>query len=343
MTISDGVNKIKFFDSTLRDGSHAVRHQISLESIKKYCQYVDGSGLYVVTVGHGNGLGASSLQVGLSAHTDEEMIKTARENLKKTKLGVFLIPGFGTIKDNLAPALDLGVDVVCIGIHCTEADVTQQHIEYVIKRGKEAYGVLMMYHMATKEKLLEEAKKMESYGAMGVILMDSAGSSVPNMVKEVVGHLSANLNIPVGFHAHNNLSMAVANSMTSIESGATIIDGTVRGFGAGAGNCQLEALMALMQKTGMETGVDLYKILDASELAVKGMMTKPQEVDPVSIVSGLSGVFSGFSPHVRKAAEKFGVDPRDIFMELGKRQVVGGQEDIVVEVAAELAKTIKHK
>lgn len=338
-----GAKQIKFFDSTLRDGSHAVKHQISLESIKKYCRQVDGSGLYVVTVGHGNGLGASSLQVGLSAHSDMEMLEAARGELKKTRLGAFLIPGFGTIKDNLAPALDAGVDVVCVGIHCTEADVTQQHIEYVRGRGKEAYGVLMMYHMAAKERLLLEAKKMQSYGAMGVIIMDSAGSSTPQMVKDVIGHLSAKLDVPVGFHAHNNLSLAVANSLTAIESGAIIIDGTVRGFGAGAGNCQLEALLALMQKIGMDTGVDLYKILDASEQAVKDVMTKPQEVDSVSIVSGLSGVFSGFSSHVRKAAEKFGVDPRDIFMELGKRQVVGGQEDIVVEVAAALAnKNHKH-
>jgi 4-hydroxy 2-oxovalerate aldolase len=337
------MNKIHFFDSTLRDGSHAVKHQISLEQIKKYCRFVDGSGLYVVTVGHGNGLGASSLQVGLSAYSDIEMLAAARDELKKTKLGAFLIPGFGTIKDNLAPALDAGVDLVLVGIHCTEADITQQHIEYVRGRGKEAYGVLMMYHMAGKERLLEEAKKMRSYGAQGVILMDSAGSSTPAMVKDAIGHLSANLDIPVGFHAHNNLSMAVANSLTAIESGAKIIDGTVRGFGAGAGNCQLEALMALMQKTGMDTGVDLYKILDASEGVVKEMMSKPQEIDPVSIVSGLAGVFSGFSSHVRKAAEKFGVDPRDIFMELGRRKVVAGQEDIAVEVAAELAKKIKDK
>jgi 4-hydroxy 2-oxovalerate aldolase len=197
--------------------------------------------------------------------------------------------------------------------------------------------------MTSEERLLEEAKKMQSYGAMGVILMDSAGSSTPPMVQETIGFLSRGLEVPVGFHAHNNLGMAVANSLTSIEAGATIIDGTTRGFGAGAGNCQLEALMALMQKMGMETGVDLYKMLDASEEAVTDMMNKPQETDAVSIVSGLAGVFSGFSSHVRKAAEKFGVDPRDIFMELGKRQVVGGQEDIVVEVAAELAKKSKSK
>lgn len=329
---------IKFFDSTLRDGSHAVKHQISLESVKKYCQVVDGSGLYTVIVGHGNGLGASSLQVGRSAHKDTEMIAAARENLKKTRLGAFMIPGFGTIKDNLAPAIEAGVDLVCIGIHCTEADVTQQHIEYVRSRGKEAFGVLMMYHMAEKERLVEEAKKMQLYGAQGVILMDSAGSSTPIMVKNTVEFLVKNLEIPVGFHAHNNMAMAVGNTLVAIQAGAQIVDGTTRGFGAGAGNCQLEALMALMQKMEMQTGVDLYKMLDASEDVVKPMMSKAQETDAVSIVSGLAGVFSGFSAPVRKAAEKYKVDPRDIFMELGRRKVVAGQEDLIMEVAFELSK-----
>jgi len=339
------MKELKFFDSTLRDGSHAVKHRITLGQIREYCRIVDGSGVYVVIVGHGNGLGASSLQVGLSLHTDKEMITTARKELKKTKLGAFLIPGFGTIKDDLAPALKAGVDVVCVGIHCTEADVTQQHIEYIASKGKEAYGVLMMYHMTSKERLLEEAKKMQSYGAKGIIIMDSAGSSTPQMVTETIGHLSENLDIEVGFHAHNNLGMAVASSLLAIESGASIIDGTTRGFGAGAGNCQLEALLALMQKMNIETGVDLYTMLDASEDVVKGMMQKPQEVDPISIVSGLAGVFSGFSPHVRRAAEKRGVDARDIFMELGRRKVVAGQEDVILAVAQELAakKNAKQK
>ncbi|MEK7629865.1 MAG: 4-hydroxy-2-oxovalerate aldolase [Patescibacteria group bacterium] len=330
-----------FFDSTLRDGSHAVRHQINPLTIKSYCEKVDGSGLYAVIVGHGNGLGASTLQVGLSAYSDLEIISTAREALKKTKLGTFLIPGFGTIKDDLAPALDAGVDLVCVGTHCTEADITQQHIEYVVSKRKEAFGVLMMYHMASKERLLEEAKKMQSYGVKGVLLMDSAGSSTTLMVRETVKHLADNLKILVGFHAHNNLSMAVANSFIALESGASIIDGTVRGFGAGAGNCQLEALMALMQKAGIDTGVELYKLLDAGEEIIKPIMKTLQGIDPISIVSGLAGVFSGFTPHVKKAAEEFGVDARDIFMELGKRKVVAGQEDVIVDVAVNLSK--KHQ
>ncbi|MFA4884256.1 MAG: 4-hydroxy-2-oxovalerate aldolase [Desulfotomaculaceae bacterium] len=331
------MNDLLFFDSTLRDGSHAVSHQLSAEQISNYCEKIDGSGLNVVIVGHGNGLGASSLQVGLSALSDEKMLRCAREKLKKTRLGVFLIPGFGTIKDDLGPALDLGVDLVCVACHCTEADVTAQHIDYVRQRGKEAHGVLMMYHMATKERLLAEAGKMQSYGAQGIMLMDSAGASDPRMVEDTVRHLSAHLTVPVGFHAHNNLGLAVGNSFTAIKAGAKIIDGTIRGFGAGAGNCQLEVLAGLLTKVKIETGLNLYQLMDVSDQVVAGIMKKPQEIDSVALISGLAGVFSGFAKHVKRAAEQFHVDPRDIFIELGKRKMVAGQEDYIVDVAMYLA------
>lgn len=331
------MDKIIFFDSTLRDGSHAVRHQLSAENILNYCKGIDGAGLYVAIVGHGNGLGASSLQVGLSALADNEMLSIARKSLKKTRLGTFLIPGFGTIKDNLAPAIDLGVELVCVAAHCTEADITAQHIDYIRKKGKEAYGVLMMYHMTSKERLLAEAKKMENYGALGVLLMDSAGASDPCKVEETIKFLSKNLDIMVGFHAHNNLGLAVANSLAAINSGARIIDGTIRGFGAGAGNCQLEVLIGLLSKLKIKTDIDLYKLMDVSDEIVTKMMHKPQEIDSVALISGIAGVFSGFASHVRKAAERFGVDPRDIFIALGKKKMVAGQEDFIVDVALELA------
>lgn len=335
------MNKLRFFDSTLRDGSHAVGHQINKENIQKYCAAADAAGLYTIIVGHGNGLGASSLQVGQSLLSDEEMLTIARRELKITRLGAFLIPGFGTIKDNIGPAIDLGVDLVCVASHCTEADVTQQHIGYIRKRGKEAYGVLMMQHMASIEILIEEAKKMQSYGAMGVILMDSAGASIPEMVKERVSKIVSNLDIPVGFHAHNNLGLGIANSFAAIQSGASIIDGTISGFGAGAGNCQLEVLAGLLYKVEIETGLNLYKLMDISEDIVSKMMLKPQIITPLSLISGLAGVFSGFAPHVKKAAEKFGVDPRNLFLELGRRKVVAGQEDFIVDVAMYLAEKKK--
>ncbi len=331
------MNQLLFFDSTLRDGSHAIGHQISAVNIKEYCSGMDNVGLHTIIVGHGNGLGASSLQVGLAAIPDTEMLKTARKELKKTKLGAFLIPGFGTIRDDLNQAIDIGVDLFCIAIHCTEADVTMQHIGYLRKKDKEVYGILMMYHMASKERLLEEALKMQSYGAQGVILMDSAGASTPNMVSEIIPYLSKNLEIKLGFHAHNNLGLAVANSLIAIQNGALIIDGTLRGFGAGAGNCQLEVLIGLLSKMGISTDLDLYKMMNASDNIVSKMMKNPQEISSISLISGLAGVFSGFASHVKKAAERFNVDPRDIFMELGRRKMVAGQEDFIVDVAMYLA------
>jgi len=331
------MKKIIFFDSTLRDGSHAIKHQLTLENIRDYCRQIDSGGLYTVIVGHGNGLGASTMQVGLSAFSDLEMLTVARRELKKTRLGVFLIPGFGTIKDDLAPAIDAGIDLVCVASHCTEADVTRQHIEYVRHRHKEAYGILMMQHMTSKERLAEEALKMQKYGALGVILMDSAGASLPESVSERVKYLVAKLKVKVGFHAHDNLGMAVANSYIAAQAGATIIDGTLRGFGAGAGNCALEVLAGVLSKADINSGLNLYKLMDVSDDIVTKIMKKPQEITSISLVSGLYGVFSGFAPHVKKAAERFNVDPRDIFMELGRRKMVAGQEDFIVDVALELA------
>lgn len=330
------MKKIKFFDATLRDGSHAIKHQLTSEVITSYCKGVDKAGLYTVIVGHGNGLGASSLQVGLSQMSDDEMLRCAKRCLRQTKLGAYMIPGFGTIDDDIGPAIDKGVELFKFGCHCTEANLTRQHIEYVKKQDKEAYGVLMMYHMAPTSRILEEALKMQSYGANGVILMDSAGSSTPELVKRTIVTLVNGLDIAVGFHAHNNMGLAVANAYIAAQEGATIIDGTIRGFGAGAGNCQLEAFAALLKNEGYDLDINLYKLFDVSEKVIAPLMGYAGLSD-ISIVSGMSGVFSAFNPHVINASKEFDVDPRDIFVELGKRKVVAGQEDMIVEVATELA------
>lgn len=332
------MSKIMLFDSTLRDGNHAVKHQITKESIEDYCLAMDETGVHTIIVGHGNGLGASSLQVGRALVDERTMLHTARKNLDITRLGAYMIPGFGTIKDNLEPAIADGVEVFEIGSHCTEADTTRQHIEYLRNLGKETYGVLMMTHMASPEKLLEECRKMQSYGALGVILMDSAGAFTPEMVKRAVSTLYDGLNIHVGFHPHNNMGIAVSNAYTAILEGATIIDGTLRGFGAGAGNCQLEDLVALLEKSGIKTGIDFYRMLDASEQVMPKMMESDMGQDPISIISGQAGVFSAFKIHVLKAAKEFSVDPRDILVELGRRKAVGGQEDMIVEVAEKLSR-----
>ena len=232
------MNRIMVFDSTLRDGSHANKHQFTEKQIVDYCSALDETGMDVIFVGHGNGLGASSSQIGFSLVDEMQMLRVAREHLKETKLGAYLIPGFGTIRDQISKAIDLGVDVFEIGCHCTEADISEQHINYIVNSNRTAYGTLMMFHMASPDIVLENAKKMESYGADGVILMDSAGASTNDMIIEYIDLLTQNLSIPVGYHAHNNLGLAVSNTYTALEHGAQIIDGTLRGYGAGAGNCQ---------------------------------------------------------------------------------------------------------
>jgi 4-hydroxy 2-oxovalerate aldolase len=325
-------------DPSLRDGNHAVQHQLDARQIALYAAAADAAGIHIVEVGHGNGIGASSLQVGESLLTDFEMLAVARESLSRSKLGIHVIPGFATTKKNIGPALKLGVDVVRVGCHCTEADTTQQHIEYVRNAGKEVYGVLMMSHMASKEELVEQALKMESYGAQGVVLMDSAGAYLPNDVVEKVSALVQNLNIDIGFHGHNNLGMAIANSVAAVQAGATIVDGTARGFGAGAGNTQIEVLVAVLERLGYSTGINLYKLLDAAELAEKELMSVVPSTKSLSIVSGLSGVFSGFTKHVERVAVEFNVDPRELLFELGQRRVVAGQEDVIIEVAMRLAR-----
>ncbi len=335
--------KVIVHDPTLRDGNHAVKHQITAEQTAIYAEAADAAGIPIVEVGHGNGLGASSLQVGLSPLDDATRLRVAREKLRHSKLGVHDIPGFSTIERDLGPALDLGVDVVRVACHCTEADITQRHIGYVRERGKEAYGTLMMSHMASDEVLLEECQKLESYGADGVVLMDSAGASLPSDVRSRIGLLVRNLSIPVFFHAHNNLGMAIANSLAALEAGASGVDGCACGFGAGAGNAQLEVLVAVLEKSGYSTGIDLYKVLDLSDIARKYLVTELPSIKPVSIVSGLAGVFSAFAKHVERAAKEYDVDPRDIFFRLGEMRVVAGQEDLIIEVAEQLHAAKKEK
>ncbi len=324
-------------DPTLRDGNHAIRHQLTCEQITTYAVAANAAGIPVVEVGHGNGLGASSLQVGLSRTDDRSALEAARKALTTSKLGVHVIPGFATIKKDLHLALDIGVDVFRIASHCTEADITERHISYIREHGREVYGVLMMSHMASKEILVEEASKMQAYGAEALIIMDSAGAYLPLDVEERIGALVDALDVPVGFHGHNNLGMAVANSIAAVNAGATIIDGTARGFGAGAGNTQLEILIAVFDKLGIETGIDLYKMLDAGDIAEKELVETLPTVSSVSIVSGLSGVFSGYVKPVNRIAAEYKLDPRDIFFELGRRKVVAGQEDMIIEVATDLS------
>lgn len=330
------MKRIILSDSTLRDGNHAVSHRLNLEQISRYAWAANHAGIDIVEVGHGNGLGASSIQVGESAQSDLEMLRAAKKQLTTSKLGIHVIPGFATIRKDLQKAIEVGVDVVRVASHCTEADITKKHIEFVRTEGREAYGVLMMSHMASVQKLSEEAEKMQEFGAQGVVIMDSAGAYLPSDVVLRVGKLKNILKVPVGFHAHNNLGMAIANSLAAIEMGATILDGTALGFGAGAGNAQLEVLVAVLQKMGVEVRANLLKMLDAAEIAEKELVEKIPFSNSMNIASGLAGVFSGFVSHVAKAANLSQVSAIELFFELGRKKVVAGQEDMVYEIAHQM-------
>lgn len=332
--------QILISDPTLRDGNHAVQHQLSEEQVRSYAAAANAAGVPVVEVGHGNGLGASSLQVGQALLSDREMLRIAREQLTDVKLQAFGIPGFATLRD-LDGALEEGADVFRVGTHCTEADLTQRHIAYLRTAGKPVHGVLMMCHMTTVGDLVEQARKMATYGASAVIVMDSAGALLLDDVRRRVAALVEGTDLAVGYHGHDNVSLGVANSIAAVEEGATILDGTARGFGAGAGNTQLEVLVAVLQRLGHETGIDLYKLLEAADLAERELVQTLPTTDSVTIVSGLAGVFSGYSRPVRRIAQEFGVDPRDVFFALGKREVIAGQEDVILEVATALREGVE--
>lgn len=329
--------KIIISDPTLRDGSHALKHKFNEENISTYCKLAEMANVPIVEIGHGNGLGASSLQLGESLLSESKMISVARKFLKKTRLGVHVIPGFATIEKNIKPAIDLGVDVFRIATHCTEADLSERHVSYLRDKNIDVWGCLMMSHMITPDSLVLEAKKMESYGATGVVFMDSAGAFTPDDVSERVEGLVSELNILIGFHGHNNLNLAIGNSLVALKKGATLIDACAYGFGAGAGNTQLEALVAVIEKLGFETGIDFNKSLELASYISNNFEKPSSSVSIDSIISGYYGVFSGFLNPVRRIAKEFHVKEIDIFYELGQRQIIAGQEDIILEIASSLA------
>ncbi|MEK4538146.1 4-hydroxy-2-oxovalerate aldolase [Peribacillus sp. FSL K6-1552] len=325
----------------LRDGSHAIAHQFTVDQVLKVAKALNDANVPYIEVSHGDGLAGSSLQFGLSRTNEMELIEAAVSVADKSKIAVLQIPGIGTVKE-LKEAARLGAKMARIATHVTEADVALQHIAAAKELGMETVGFLMMSHMAPVEKLAEQAKLMESYGADTVYVVDSAGALLPNQVRERIHVLKQIVDINIGFHGHNNLSLAMANSLVAIEEGATRIDGSVRCLGAGAGNTQTEVLVAVLERMGIQTGVDLYKMMDLAEDIIAPILQTPQEITRDSLTLGYAGVYSSFALHAKRAAEKFNIDSRDILIELGKRKVVGGQEDMIVDVAAEIAKE-KHK
>lgn len=331
------MRKIIITDSSLRDGNHSVKHTISLDSIARYCQFADKAGVPIVEVGHGNGLAASSLLVGKSVNTDEEMLTVARKNLKNSKLGIHMIPGLATL-EHTKRAIELGVDVVRVATHCTEATLAKSHIEALSKANVEVFGVLMMSALITPQELVEQARIMEGYGANAIIIMDSTGTYLPFDVQQRISLLKSNLKVPVGFHAHNNLGCAVANSLTAVEYGADYIDGCIRGFGAGAGNAPLELLIPVLEQSGFEVGINFQETIKEADNVMDYLVPSAPITTPINILTGLKKLFSGFEKPIVSASKLYGIEYSSLIFELGNRKLVAGQEDLILEVAQKLKK-----
>lgn len=326
----------RLIDSTLRDGSHAISHQYDVDQVTAVVQGLDAAGVQVIEVTHGDGLGGSSFNYGFSKVDENLLVEAAVNATTNADIAVLLVPGIGTV-DELRRVRDLGVNVVRVAVHCTEADITEQHIRIAKELGMEAIGFLMMSHMNTPQGLLQQARLLESYGADTVYIADSAGAMTTNDVRARVAEIVGGIDVPLGVHAHQNLSLAVANSIAAYEEGARNLDGTSAGLGAGAGNCPTEILAAVCEKNGIASGVDPLKLMDLAEEVTRPLMPRQQVVDRAGLLLGYAGVYGSFLLHAERAAERYGVPQADILLELGRRKVVGGQEDMIIDVAVELA------
>ncbi|MBK7647062.1 MAG: 4-hydroxy-2-oxovalerate aldolase [Betaproteobacteria bacterium] len=331
--------KIIIHDMCLRDGMHAKREQMSIAQMVSIATALDDAGVPLIQVTHGAGMGGNSLQHGFAPHSNEEYITAVASKMKQAVVSVLLIPGLGTMKE-LKSAYDCGARSVHVATHCTEADTSPQHIAFARKLGMDTTGFLMMAHLNTPEGLAQQGKLMESYGAQTVYITDSAGYMLPADVKARVAALRAVLKpeTEIGFHGHHNMGMGIANSIAAIEEGASRIDASVAGLGAGAGNTPLEVFAAVCERMGIVTGCDLFKLMDMAEDIIVPMMDHMVRVDRSSLTLGFAGVYSTFLLHAKRAAERFGVPSRDILVELGRKKMIGGQEDMIVDTAMTMAK-----
>ena len=331
--------KVTIHDMCLRDGMHAVQHQITVEEMVIAATAMDEAGIPMIEVTHGDGLGGRSVNYGFPAASDQEYLTAVCAVVKNAKISALLIPGIGTI-DHLKMAAECGIDTIRIAAHCSEADVTEQHIGMAKSMGLDTVGFLMMTHMIEPEELTEQLLLLESYGANCVYITDSAGYLLPDGVTARVAHARAALKpeTELGFHGHHNLGMSIANSLAAVEAGANRIDGSVAGLGAGAGNTPLEVFCAVADRMGLETGIDLYKIMDIAEDIITPMMDHMIRIDRDALTLGYAGVYSSFLLFAKRSAAKYGLSSRDILMELGRRRTVGGQEDMIEDLALDMAK-----
>lgn len=341
MTLEEQVrgHKVKLHDMCLRDGMHSMRHQISVEQMVSVATGLDEAGVPLLQVTHGDGLGGSSLNYGRGLHSDREYISAVASKMKNAVVSVLHVPGIGTL-DELRMAADCGAGCVHVASHCTEADVTEQHIGLGRKLGMDTVGFLMMAHMTPVEALTEQALLMESYGATTIYCVDSAGYMLPDEVTARISALRSALqkDMEIGFHGHHNLGMGVANSLAAIAAGANRIDGSAAGFGAGAGNTPLEVFAAVCDRMGIETGVDTFKLMDVAEDRVLPMMAKPPRADRDALTLGYAGVYSTFLYAAKDAERKYGLSARDLLVELGRLKMIGGQEDMIEDTALTMAK-----
>ncbi len=332
--------KITVHDMCLRDGMHPKQHQITVEQMVTIARAMDEAGIPLIEVTHGDGLGGASVNYGFPAASDEEYLTAVCRTVKNTRVSALLLPGIGTV-DHLKMAVDCGISTIRIATHCTEADVSEQHLTMASKiAGLDTVGFLMMAHMIEPEQLLEQLKLMEGYGANCVYITDSAGYMLPDDVTARVALARAELNpeTEVGFHGHHNLAMGIANSLAAVEAGATRIDGSLAGLGAGAGNTPLEVFLAVCDRMGVETGVDLFKAMDVAEDLILPLMDHMVRVDRDALTLGWAGVYSSFLLFAKRSAEKYNLSSRDILVELGRRGTVGGQEDMIEDLALDMAR-----